>query len=1151
MVAAALIGASSFSGVAWAGVADIEGSVRYEISGDQMTIEIDRIKNNTTGTMSEQIHVTAFVTTESSIFTRGHIVARGAIDRDRFTGQPISGILGPGQYFFDNRFELDYDAPPPGTYYMHIFTSQHPDLNTVLDHVTMSGRLTVGGGTGCGTNDRREDATQLDLNERREGSMCREGDVDYFRLDVPSRGRLVAETEGSLDMVGVLEDEDGERVASDDDGGAGVNFRIEEDLRAGRYYLRVNEYGNDETGDYTLITRWTADEPGCGGDDHGDLRRNATEIDLDVEVDGVICPSDDVDYFRFEIPSRGEISAAVDADRDLGTAAAHVEDTDGHRVGYDIVDAGTYYAKVVGANDYDENPTGSYTLTVGHTPRGPDLVVESPGVDDASIKAGASSTLSARVSNEGGDTADATTLRYYRSADATISTGDTAVGTDSVGRLVAGSSSSESIQLTAPNAAGTYYYGACVDAVADESDRSNNCSDGVRVTVSGGGTGGGGGGGTGGGGGGGDGTSGVTPSLRLGDLNGDRHDDVLLRHTGNGQWIYYAMDRRGGTLHRNLGLTTNRDWEPAGVGDLDGDGYDDLLMRHASNGQWLYYRMDGRRGRLVRNLGLTPNRDFRFAGLGDFNGDGYDDVMLRHTTNGEWIYYAMDGDHGRLVRNFGATPNRAWVLAGVGDMDGDGHDDLLLRHADNGQWLYYDMGGSRARLVRLGLTPNQDWRLAGLGDLDGDGDDDVLLRHAGNGEWIYYAMDGGRGTLVRSFGATANAAWGLAGIGDVNGDGHDDLVLRHADNGQWLYYDMGGSRARLVRVGLTSNRDWSLPARAETLERPNDGGDNETPTGVNFVGVGIIEDGGRWRSVIAASQDGTSWSWNDDVNKSTARLRDVAFGDGLWIVVGGKHAFLSSDGRNWSHTSFAGLIGSNDGCVAVTYANGRWVVLCSSYILTSTNGRDWSRAAGSPSSNFRSVDYGEGLWVARGDIQHDLNQSGVIESSDGINWHELPESEVQFPCRGNRWNIVFGSARWYSIGEETSAVCPRSPSGTWGPWIGQRAQDGRRIDHSWNSLSSADYGNGVWISVSDGEELYAWRDDASRVRRVVFAKQLSSKPNVRIYSVVYGQDRWVIGSRDGPYYNVGDPENHADWVFVPPSQTGGEALVFEGLGARR
>ena len=38
------------------------------------------------------------------------------------------------------------------------------------------------------------------------------------------------------------------------------------------------------------------------------------------------------------------------------------------------------------------------------------------------------------------------------------------------------------MELTAP-AAGTYYYGACVDAVAGESDTANNCSASVQVDV--------------------------------------------------------------------------------------------------------------------------------------------------------------------------------------------------------------------------------------------------------------------------------------------------------------------------------------------------------------------------------------------------------------------------------------------------------------------------------------------------------------------------------------------------------------------------------------------------------------------------------------------------------------------------------------------
>ena len=101
----------------------------------------------------------------------------------------------------------------------------------------------------------------------------------------------------------------------------------------------------------------------------------------------------------------------------------------------------------------------------------------------SSPTAGASFTLSATVRNQGNGQAAATTLRFYRSTDATITTRDTEVGTDAVGVLVAPGTSAESIRLNAPSDAGIFYYCACVDAVSGESESENNCSAAVTVTV--------------------------------------------------------------------------------------------------------------------------------------------------------------------------------------------------------------------------------------------------------------------------------------------------------------------------------------------------------------------------------------------------------------------------------------------------------------------------------------------------------------------------------------------------------------------------------------------------------------------------------------------------------------------------------------------
>ncbi len=159
--------------------------------------------------------------------------------------------------------------------------------------------------------------------------------------------------------------------------------------------------------------------------------------------------------------------------------------------------AGTYYYggcvdAVAGESDTTNNCSTSVQVDVSEPPpppppppppTRPDLVVDPPSVSDSSPVAGAAFTLSATVRNSGDGDAAATTLRYYRSTDATIAMSDTEEDTDAVGGLSAAGSSAESIDLTAPASSGTYYYGACVDAVTGESDTSNNCSTSVRVTV--------------------------------------------------------------------------------------------------------------------------------------------------------------------------------------------------------------------------------------------------------------------------------------------------------------------------------------------------------------------------------------------------------------------------------------------------------------------------------------------------------------------------------------------------------------------------------------------------------------------------------------------------------------------------------------------
>ena len=124
-----------------------------------------------------------------------------------------------------------------------------------------------------------------------------------------------------------------------------------------------------------------------------------------------------------------------------------------------------------------------------HSGGNPDLAVYSitAFTNPSGTPPGGSFSLAAGVRNAGDGASPATILRYYRSTDATITSGDTPVGTDALSALPPSGLTEESIRLTAPSSAGTYYYGACVDAVSGESRSGNNCSPGRRVMVTPGG----------------------------------------------------------------------------------------------------------------------------------------------------------------------------------------------------------------------------------------------------------------------------------------------------------------------------------------------------------------------------------------------------------------------------------------------------------------------------------------------------------------------------------------------------------------------------------------------------------------------------------------------------------------------------------------
>jgi len=138
--------------------------------------------------------------------------------------------------------------------------------------------------------------------------------------------------------------------------------------------------------------------------------------------------------------------------------------------------------RVSGESNTQNNCSRGVRVTVGGS-GAPDLEFGPLTPRTVVVTSGTSFQVRTTLRNTGSVTSAATKIRTFLSDDSTISTNDREVGTaDDIRSLAA----SEELNITYTitlTGSGSAYLGFCVDAVADESDTTNNCSGSTRVTV--------------------------------------------------------------------------------------------------------------------------------------------------------------------------------------------------------------------------------------------------------------------------------------------------------------------------------------------------------------------------------------------------------------------------------------------------------------------------------------------------------------------------------------------------------------------------------------------------------------------------------------------------------------------------------------------
>lgn len=194
------------------------------------------------------------------------------------------------------------------------------------------------------------------------------GEVDRYRFTVAALGGFVVETQGPTDVVmslfGPNSDLPAALVAEDDDSGQNANARIERNLSAGAYFVRVRHFSASQVGSYGISVRAPA----------GGQPAAVPEIIVGgPAVAGAIDANSESDLYRFRATTAGayliETGGATDTfitlfGPDSQTSQLAVDDDSGPGTNSRIqasLAIGDYFVRV---RHFQAGGRGAYTLTV-------------------------------------------------------------------------------------------------------------------------------------------------------------------------------------------------------------------------------------------------------------------------------------------------------------------------------------------------------------------------------------------------------------------------------------------------------------------------------------------------------------------------------------------------------------------------------------------------------------------------------------------------------------------------------------------------------------------------------------------------------------------------------------------------------------------
>jgi len=198
-------------------------------------------------------------------------------------------------------------------------------------------------------------------------------DNDIFRVDTEYFGDLSFTTSGvDVANLTITIDDNSDLLSPIISGSSIINTTVSAtNLSAGTYYVKISSSDTDSFDDYSLTTSFTKADASDVVDALLNIAVNKqTAIDLNSDTNSSLASSgtSDIDLYKIEIPSNGNLSISNPNAKTVTLHTADVNSNDSYAslsgsIAQGDIDAGTYYIKVSGAD-------GAYSITPNFTSYG-------------------------------------------------------------------------------------------------------------------------------------------------------------------------------------------------------------------------------------------------------------------------------------------------------------------------------------------------------------------------------------------------------------------------------------------------------------------------------------------------------------------------------------------------------------------------------------------------------------------------------------------------------------------------------------------------------------------------------------------------------------------------------------------------------------